>query len=66
MPEIDGYEIARSIRARPEHDEVTLIAVTGWGQDKDRNRTQAAGFDHHLVKPLEPEVLERIIESTIG
>jgi CheY-like chemotaxis protein len=63
MPEIDGYEIARSVRARAELHDVTLIAVTGWGQEKDRNRTHAAGFDHHLVKPANVDQLKTMLRS---
>jgi len=63
MPEIDGYEIARSVRARAELHDVTLIAVTGWGQEKDRDRTHAAGFDHHLVKPANVDQLKTMLTS---
>jgi CheY-like chemotaxis protein len=63
MPEIDGYEIARSVRSRAELHDVTLIAVTGWGQEKDRNRTHAAGFDHHLVKPANVDQLKTMLRS---
>jgi signal transduction histidine kinase/ActR/RegA family two-component response regulator len=63
MPEIDGYEIARSLRARAELHDVTLIAVTGWGQEKDRDRTHAAGFDHHLVKPANVDQLKTMLTS---
>ena len=48
---MNGYEVARTIRQRPEARGVTLIALTGWGQEKDRQESQAAGFDHHLIKP---------------
>jgi signal transduction histidine kinase len=54
MPGLDGLEVARRTRAMPGGEAVTLIAVTGWGQDTDRARTQEAGFDHHLVKPADP------------
>ena len=52
MPRLDGYDTARSIRAEPWGENVTLIAVTGWGQPKDRDRTLEAGFNAHLVKPI--------------
>jgi CheY-like chemotaxis protein len=61
LPEIDGYEVARRIRARPNGHAVMLVAVTGYGQSEDRMRAQAAGFDAHLVKPLEFAMLERIL-----
>jgi len=51
MPEMDGYEVARRIRATPDHSDVMLIALTGWGQEHDYRRSRSAGFNHHLVKP---------------
>jgi len=51
MPAMDGYEVARRIRAEERHAGVLLIALTGWGQEEDRRRSRAAGFNHHLVKP---------------
>ena len=63
MPGMDGYEVARRIRQMPGLGEVVLAALTGWGQQEDRRRTAEAGFDHHLVKPPEPELLERLVAS---
>jgi PAS domain S-box-containing protein len=63
MPDMDGYEVARRIRERPEFDDVTLIALTGWGQDEDRRRAHEAGFDHHLVKPADISSLQELLES---
>ena len=60
MPRMDGYEAARQIRQALGRD-VVLVALTGWGQDEDKRRSQEAGFDHHLTKPPDPEVLERLI-----
>lgn len=57
MPHTDGFEVARRLRATQEGSEVLLIAMTGWGQDEDRRRTKAAGFDDHLTKPVDPEAL---------
>lgn len=57
MPNTDGFEVARRLRATEEGSEVLLIAMTGWGQDEDRRRTKAAGFDDHLTKPVSPEAL---------
>jgi PAS domain S-box-containing protein len=57
MPRLNGYDAARRIRARPWGRSVVLVALTGWGQDDDRRRTAEAGFDHHLVKPVDPEVV---------
>jgi len=63
LPEIDGYEVARRIRARPELREVVLVALTGWGQADDRVRSREAGFDHHLVKPVDAHVLETLLTT---
>lgn len=60
MPRMDGYETARRIRELLG-PRIRLVALTGWGQDDDKRRSQAAGFDHHLTKPPDPEVLERLI-----
>jgi two-component system, sensor histidine kinase len=57
MPKVDGYEVARQIRAAPAGEDVMLIAITGWAQDSDKARSRAAGFDHHLTKPIEPDTL---------
>jgi PAS domain S-box-containing protein len=61
MPGMDGYEVARRIRQQPGLEEVVLAALTGWGQQEDRRRTAEAGFDHHLVKPPEPEVVASVL-----
>jgi len=61
LPDMDGNELARRMRALPETAGTLLIAVTGYGQEADRQRTAAAGFDHHLVKPLDPKQLFAIL-----
>jgi signal transduction histidine kinase len=61
MPKVDGYEVCRRVRGLPWGDGVTIIALTGWGQERDRRRTLEAGFDHHLVKPVEPQWLTKLI-----
>ncbi len=61
MPTVDGYEAARLIRAGPQGGELFLVALTGWGADTNRRRTQDAGFDRHLVKPLDMGFLSRMI-----
>jgi signal transduction histidine kinase/CheY-like chemotaxis protein len=61
MPKLDGCEVCRRVRGQPWGDHVTIIALTGWGQEQDRRRTLEAGFDHHLVKPVEPQALTRLI-----
>ncbi len=55
LPGMDGYEVARVIRADGSHADVRLIAVTGYGSPEDRERARAAGFDRHLVKPVTPD-----------
>ena len=52
MPEMNGFDVARRMRELPHFDKATLVALTGWGQEDDRRRTQEAGFEHHLVKPV--------------
>jgi PAS domain S-box-containing protein len=63
MPGMDGYEVARRARQHPEGRDVTLIALTGWGQEEDRRRSAEAGIDHHLVKPVELGALEALLDS---
>jgi CheY-like chemotaxis protein/two-component sensor histidine kinase len=61
MPGMDGYEVARRLRQQPGLENVVLAALTGWGQKEDRRRTAEAGFNHHLVKPPEPKVVEDLL-----
>ncbi len=61
LPGIDGYETARRLRARPEGASVCLVAVTGYGQREVRARSRLAGFDHHLVKPVDPQALSILL-----
>ena len=63
MPKLDGYEVARRIRAQPWGQRITLVALTGWGQDSDRKRSQEAGFDSHLVKPLDLDKLTELLAA---
>ena len=65
MPEVDGFETARQLRELPDGAQATLVAVTGWGQADQQRRTQAAGFDFHLVKPVEMGTLrDTLAEAT--
>ncbi|QOY96560.1 response regulator [Massilia sp. UMI-21] len=64
LPEMDGYELARRLRRHPATLHATLVAVTGYGQDQDRDNSAAAGFDHHLVKPVDMAALEKIVADT--
>lgn len=61
MPDMDGYEVARQLRQDPNLGNVRLVALTGWGQIQDRERTAAAGIDQHLVKPIEPAMLQQVL-----
>jgi len=63
LPEMDGNELAQRLRAQPETAHAVLIAATGYGQDSDRKRSAEAGFDHHLVKPLDISRLAQILAS---
>jgi signal transduction histidine kinase len=63
MPGMDGFEIARWIRARPDGQDTTLIALTGWGQERDRRRTEEAGFSIHLAKPADLDTLQDVLMS---
>ncbi len=61
MPGMDGYEVARRMRQQPGLEKVVLAALTGWGQQEDRRRTAEAGFNHHLVKPPESKLVDRVL-----
>lgn len=63
MPDMDGFETARQLRELPEGRDTILIALTGWGQEQDRNRSKAAGFDMHLVKPVELATLNKMLAA---
>jgi CheY-like chemotaxis protein len=63
MPDMDGYELALRLRGRPDLGGIRLVALTGWGQEEDRRRSAAAGFDQHLVKPVEPDALAAVLNG---
>ncbi|TLY62500.1 MAG: response regulator [Gammaproteobacteria bacterium] len=63
MPELDGYTLAGKIRGTAWGRGVTLIAITGWGQEDDKRRALAAGFNHHLTKPIDPNTLEALLHG---
>ena len=63
LPDMSGYDVAQSIRHEAWGKDVTLIAVTGWGQDSDKRRALASGFDHHLTKPIDPAKLNKLAQS---
>jgi two-component system CheB/CheR fusion protein len=62
MPDIDGYEVAQRMRHEAWGERLLLIAITGWGQAEDRRRAIAAGFDHHMTKPVDPDQLETLFK----
>jgi PAS domain S-box-containing protein len=66
MPDLNGYEVARRLRETSWGKAVRLIALTGWGQDEDKRRALAAGFDHHLTKPVDLQELESLLRPTDG
>jgi signal transduction histidine kinase len=66
MPGLSGYDVAHRLRAHPAGARVTLVALTGWGQPEDRKRTAAAGFDCHIVKPVDLATIERICNGDIA
>ena len=63
MPKMNGFEVCRRIRKLPWGSAITLIAQSGWGQDADRRRTREAGFDHHIVKPIDPDALDTLLRE---
>jgi CheY-like chemotaxis protein len=63
MPELSGYEVARRVRENVEGQTVTLIALTGWGQERDKEQALAAGFNHHFTKPVEPARISKILRT---
>jgi CheY-like chemotaxis protein len=65
LPEVDGYQVARALRANPDAKGLYLVALTGYGQPEDRERAREAGFDEHVVKPLAPDRLSAIIRAAV-
>ena len=61
LPKLNGYEACRQMKAQAWDKNMILIAVTGWGQDDDRRKSEAAGFDHHMVKPVDPQALMKLL-----
>lgn len=66
LPRMNGYEVARWLRGRPELGDLLIVAVTGYGQESDRARGREAGFDHHLVKPVDLDLLRRLLAEARG
>ncbi len=63
LPKLNGFEVCRRIREQPWGKGIVIAALTGWGQEADRRRSREAGFDHHLVKPIEMAALKKLVES---
>lgn len=65
LPGLNGYEVARSIRQKPEGKPITIVALTGWGQEEDRQKSKDAGFDHHLTKPVDHTTLMKLLDGLV-
>lgn len=63
MPEMNGFDVCRHIRQQPWAGNVIIAALTGWGQDEDKRLSLEAGFNHHLVKPVDPYALETLLKD---
>jgi CheY-like chemotaxis protein len=63
LPDVDGYHVARRIRSAPAGDQVVLVALTGYGQPEDVRRAREAGFDAHVVKPVDPDALTKTLSD---
>jgi CheY-like chemotaxis protein len=63
MPDMSGYEVARTARAEPWGKELFLLALTGWGQSEDKEKARRAGFDRHLTKPVDPDLVDEIVDQ---
>jgi CheY-like chemotaxis protein len=61
LPGMSGYDLARRIRKDPRFQDVLLIAQTGWGREEDRRSAQEAGFDYHMIKPVEPDEIIKLL-----
>lgn len=66
MPNMNGYEVARTLRRLPNRESMQLIAMTGWGQLDDEARAMDAGFNRHVAKPLTPERLRKLLSESAG
>ena len=63
LPVLDGYQVAQALRARPGGERLLLVAISGYGQPNDRARSKAAGFDHHMVKPVDCGALLELLQQ---
>jgi CheY-like chemotaxis protein len=63
LPGLNGYQVAERLQAAPETKGIVLVATTGYGQDEDRQRAMQSGFDHHLVKPIDPYAIRELLSA---
>src|ERR1051326_9039242 len=63
LPGMTGYDVARSLRKLSGVGKAVLIAVTGWGQEKDRRLCKEAGFDHHVIRPIDFDLLQKLLNE---
>ena len=66
LPGFDGYQVARELRKRPQLQALVLIALSGYGQEEDRRRAREAGFNHHMIKPVNNDELFRVLDTLIA
>jgi DNA-binding response OmpR family regulator len=66
MPKMNGYDACRRIREQAWAKNAVIVALTGWGQEEYKRRSQEAGFDNHIVKPIEPAVLEKLLAGVMS
>jgi len=66
LPGLNGYDVAKQLRQMNHQRPQCLIAMTGYGSDEDRQRTEEAGFNHHIVKPIEPAELNKLLARSIA
>jgi CheY-like chemotaxis protein len=66
LPHVSGYDVCRRIREQPWGKGIVIAALTGWGQEEDRRKSREAGFNHHLVKPVDANTLFRILSENAG
>ena len=65
LPKLNGYEVAERMRQQPWGEHITLVALTGWGQEEDRRKSAQAGFDAHLVKPVDLVDLDALMQAAV-
>jgi CheY-like chemotaxis protein len=65
MPDLNGYEVARAVRRDASTQGMHLVAITGWGQEEDKRRASAAGFDDHLTKPVDPDRVAEVLTQFV-